>query len=263
VPPALPAPARTKEQAEINLRQALRDSEKAADGVSEAENKLHELRKVGEKGTREAERDVADAKDRVREATFKVEDAQAALNDVNNIGKDGTKAVTDAQDALTQAQLRVRDATEAVADAQKAAQGSGQAHEDKTKEITAAYEAQKKAIFDTIQTMVDQGKSQQEIDAFIDASGKKLDEYANKYKLAKGDVDDFKDSLEKLAIMSDDARLGAATAGAYVPPAWTQGPGVMSANSAEQRITTRVVVPLMFDKKTLAEAIIDIDRGYN
>ena len=264
-----PATARTLKDAELELSAADIKRLQAVNSVGAAEKKLQVLRKDHPElvdDARNAELDLQQAHLDQIKSMQDYYDAQEALTAVQQIGKEGTEDVITAQENLTAAQRDVRNATEQVADAQKAAEAPGQAHEDKTKAIASAYEAQKKSIWDTVEAMAAQGVSQGEIDAFIETSGVKLDAYAAKYKLAKADVDAFKSSLELLAIFSDDARLGAATAGNLVPPVSTQAGGagtVMSANSAEQRITTRVVVPLTLDKKQLAEAIIEIDRGYN
>lgn len=267
--------ARTKDDAQLKVREASIATQRAATALADAEKKVNEVRSKGTPGElASAELDLEEARIRAKRAATDVKDAQAAYNDVLHSGDENSKAVKAAQDELARAQLQVRTATEAVADAQKAAAPQGGAHRDTTKAIADAYEAQKKNIWDTVDAMVQQGKSQQEIDAFIDASGKKLDEYANKYKLAKVDVDEFKKSLDLLAILSNDNRTAAAAGGNYAPPAAiAQGAydaarrdvtsSTSSANAAEYRLTARLAAPIMIDKRVLAEALIDLNVEHN
>lgn len=267
--------ARTKDDAQLKVREASIAAQRAAMALTDAEKKVNEARTKSEPGVLvSAELDLEEARIRSKKAATDVKDAQAEYNDVLHSGDENSKAVKAAQDELARAQLQVRTATEAVADAQKAAAPQGGAHRDTTKAIADAYEAQKKNIWDTVDAMVQQGKSQQEIDAFIDASGKKLDEYANKYKLAKVDVDEFKKSLDLLAILSNDNRTAAAAGGNYAPPAAiAQGAydaarrdiasATSSANAAEYRLTARLAAPIMIDKRVLAEALIDLNVEHN
>lgn len=264
-----PASARTKAQAERDVTEALIKRMQATNKVGEIEAKIKAVPKDGSAESADeitkANLELGLAKLEVKKAYDDAEIAAENLNAVMDVGKDTTDAVKSATDDLASAQRAVRDATEAVTDAQKAATETGGAHEDKTKAIAAAYENQKKNIWDTVEAMHEQGKSQEEIDAFIATSGTKLDEYANKYKLAKGDVDAFKDSLFLLALQMDDKRLGAATAGNLVPPVWTQGGGAgttMTANSAEYRLSTPIV-NVYIGGERVTDAVIKNERAYN
>lgn len=268
------ATPRSRLEAAMELEESKINNRQAQLRVTAAETDLVKIRKDGTATADEitaAELNLQQSRLDLEKSYITITDAQDELNTLLQSGKDGSEDLKAAQEQLADAQRQVRDATESVADAQKAATEQGGAHKDTTKAIADAYETQKKNIWDTVDAMIAQGKTQQEIDAFIEESGVKLDDYAKKYRLAKEDVDAFKNALSLLAILSNPTRTSNAFGGNYVPPAdlaqgaYNNAAGMASgANAAESRVLrARVAVPLIVNGKELAQALIEVDQGYN